>query len=217
MSMSRPRRQVKGVRRYDASRRQGRAREAHAATLDAARELFLAQGYAATTVESIADGAGVSAATVYKSYGGKGGLLRELCHRALAGRGPIPAEQRSNALRTAPDPRQVIEGWGKLTTEVAPRIAPLLLLLRDAARADPEAGALYDELDAERLARMADNARYLASTGQLRVGATEARDLMWLCTSPELYDLFINRRRWSVPKYSRFIVDTVTHTLLRPD
>jgi hypothetical protein len=64
---------------------------------------------------------------------------------------------------------------------------------------------------------MADNARYLASTGQLRVVAAEARDLMWLCTSPELYDLFINRRRWSVAKYSRFIVDTVTHTLLRPD
>ena len=217
MSMSRPRRPVKGVRRYDASRRQERAREAYAATLDAARELFLAQGYAATSVESIGDAAGVSAATVYKSYGGKGGLLRELCHRALAGRGPIPAEQRSNALRGAPDPRLVIEGWGKLTTEVAPRIAPLLLLLRDAARADPEAGTLYDELDAERLARMADNARYLASTGQLRVVAAEARDLMWLCTSPELYDLFINRRRWSVAKYSRFIVDTVTHTLLRPD
>ena len=79
-------------------------------------------------------------ATIYKTYGGKPGLVRALCERALGGVGPVPAEQRSDALQAGEtDPRKVIEGWGRLTTEVAPRIAPLLLLLRDAADGDPAA------------------------------------------------------------------------------
>ncbi|MDQ3772462.1 MAG: TetR/AcrR family transcriptional regulator [Actinomycetota bacterium] len=214
--MDRSPRQVKGVRAYDASRRQERARQQHAAALDAARVRFLEHGYAATTVESIAEAAGVSAATIYKSYGGKAGLVRELCQRALAGAEPVPAEERSNALRSETDPRQVIEGWGRLTAEVSPRVLPLLLVLRDAAQSDPEAAALFDDLDRQRIARMADNARFLAAAGHLRTGLTarDARDVLWLCTSPELYDLLVNRRRWTIAKYSRFLTDTMTNALI---
>ena len=59
--------------------------------------LFLERGFVATTVEAVATAAGVSPATVYKTYGGKAGLARSLCERALGGVGPVPAEERSNA------------------------------------------------------------------------------------------------------------------------
>ena len=207
---------VKGARSYDASGRQERARRQFAAVLDTARARFLEHGYGATTVESIAQAAGVSVATIYKTYGGKAGLVRSLAQRALEGAGPVPAEERSNALRSGSDPRAVIEGWGRLTAEVAPRISPLLLLLRTAAQTDPEAASLYDELDRARLARMADNARHLAKAGHLRDGVTaqDARDVLWLCSSPELYELLIVRRRWSLAKYSRFVTDTMVNALL---
>ena len=52
----------------------------------------------------------------------------------------------------------MIEGWGRLLAEVSPRFSPLRLLLRTAAEADHEAGLLYEELDRDRLARMAENA-----------------------------------------------------------
>ena len=200
---------VKGTRAYDASRRQERARRQHEAALDAAQARFLHHGYAATTVESIAEAARVSAATIYKSYGGKAGLVRALCQRALA-------DERANALRSLSDPVQVIEGWARLAAEVAPRVAPLLLVLRDAARVDPEAGALADELDQSRLARMAENARYLAFAGHLRprVTAIDARDVLWLCSSPELFDLLVNRRGWSLDQFSHFVADTLTNALL---
>src|SRR3954453_20807552 len=144
--MSRRARPVKVVRTYDASRRQERARLNFERTLDVARRRFLERGYETTTVESIADEAGVSPATIYKTYGGKAGLIRALCQRALAGDGPVPAEQRSNALRDQDDPRVVIDGWGRLAGELAPRVIPLLLVLRQAARTDAEAAALRDEL-----------------------------------------------------------------------
>jgi AcrR family transcriptional regulator len=184
--------------------------------LDVALERFLRLGYLATTVESVAKVAGISAATIYKSYGGKGGLVRALCERALAGEGPTPAEQRSNELRSGADPRAVIEGWGRLVSEVSPRISPLLLLLADAAKSDAEAAALRDELDRSRLTRMRDNASYLARAGHLRAGVKtgRARDVLWLCSSPELYDLLVNRRRWSIAEYSLFVTQTMIAALL---
>ena len=206
----------KAQRAYDGSGRQERARQQRETTLERARELFLDQGYAATTVESIATAAGVSAATIYKTYGGKAGLVRDLCAHALAGAGPVPAEQRSDALRDADDSHTVIEGWGALVAEVSPRVSPLLLLLRTAAETDPDAAALYAELDQARLDRMADNAHHLARRARLRSGVTpdRARDVLWLCSSPELYELLVQQRGWTPQQLGAFVVDTITGSLL---
>lgn len=216
MSMERKRESVKRARTYDASGRKERAREQRDRVLDTARTLFLQDGYVATTVECIARASTISEATIYKSYGGKAGLVRALCQRALLGARPVPAEERSNALRRGDDPREVLEGWGRLTAEVSPRVSPLLLLLRTAAQIDPEAAALYEELDQARLARMADNARFLAEAPHLRPGVSgrDARDVLWLCSSPELYELLIVKRRWTRAKFSRFLADTMASALL---
>ena len=104
---------VKARRAYDGSRRQEGARRTRAALLDAALVRFLREGYEATTIESLAVDAGVSDATIYKTFGGKPGLVRALCERALAGEGSVPAEQRSDTLReTAPDPASGDRGMG---------------------------------------------------------------------------------------------------------
>src|SRR4051794_5284976 len=58
-------------RRYDASRRRAQARARQEAVLDSARELFLQDGFARTTVAAVATRAGVSQETVYKTFGGK--------------------------------------------------------------------------------------------------------------------------------------------------
>jgi AcrR family transcriptional regulator len=214
--MSHPPPRRKGSRAYDATARRARAREKLERTLEEAKALFLERGYVGATVEAIARAAGVSAATVYKTYGGKAGLIRELCSRALSGEGAVPAEERSDALRTGLDARAVAAGWGALAAEVSPRISPLLLLLRTAAGADPGAADLYMELQAARLARMSDNARFLAEAGHLRPGVAieEARDVLWFCTSPEVYDLLVARRGWSPARLGQFVTATITGSLL---
>jgi AcrR family transcriptional regulator len=202
-------------RTYDAAGRQARADAQRAAAYDVARELFLRDGYAATTVDSIAQAAGVSAATIYKTYGGKAGVVRGLCERGLAGGGPVPAETRSNALRDG-DGHALVAGWGALVAEVSPRIAPLLLVLRDAAREDADAAALFEEFDAQRLRRMRDNARALMQTGAVRsdVSVDDVRDVLWLASAPELYELLVRRRGWSVKKYARFVGEMMRDALL---
>jgi AcrR family transcriptional regulator len=211
---------VKEKRSYDASRRQEQARHNRDRIVDAAESLFLRDGYGMTTIAAIAADAGVSADTIYKTFGGKPGLVRAIRTRALEGEGPVPAEQRSDALHSREsDPRKIIEAWGELTTEIAPLAAPILLLIRSAAASDPEVLALLEESDADRLRRMTDNAHRLREAGHLRDGVTltRAADVLWTYSSPELYELLVLRRGWPIEQYGRFVADAMIDALLPSD
>jgi AcrR family transcriptional regulator len=205
-------------RRYDSSGRRERARQTRGEITDAARELFLARGYAATTVAAIAEAARVSVETIYKGFGGKPGLVRAIIEQGLAGEGPVPAEQRSDHIRdTEPDPRRILTAWGAFTAELAPRVIPIYMLARDAAAADPEVAALLEEIEAARYQRMTVNARGLSKAGHLRSGITveHAADLMWAHCSPELYDLLVLRRGWSAESFGQFLAESLIAALLR--
>jgi AcrR family transcriptional regulator len=208
---------VKTSRRYDSAGRQRQALRTRATVLDVAQRRFIEDGYAASTVAAVAGDAGVSVETVYKTFGGKPGLVRAIHERGLAGSGPVPAPHRSDAMQDRErNPRAIIRNWGRLTTEVAPRVAPILLLIRSAAATDPEMAELLTESDAQRLRRMRHNARSLADRGHLRPGVTlgAATDVLWTYSSPDLYDLLVVRRHWSVQRYGRFVADAMIAALL---
>jgi len=211
---------VKPRRRYDSLRRAEQARQTRAAVTAAAQRLLLRDGFAATTIAAVAAEAGVSVETIYKAFGGKPGLVRAICDQALAGEGPVPAETRSDDLQASePDPRKIIWGWGKLTAEVAPRISPILLLLRAAAFTDPQMADLRADIDASRLSRMTRNARTLANGRHLRDDITveRAAEIMWTYSSPELYELLVLNRRWPAGRYGAFIADAMIAALLPPE
>ena len=178
---------------------------------------FMREGFSGTTIARIAESAGVSEETVYKAFGNKIALVRAIRDKALAGEGPVHAERRSDRMQASQnDPRTIIRGWGVLTMEVAPRVAPVLLLVREAAASDPELARLQEEMDAARLTRMTHNARTLLKGGHLRTGITldAATDVLWTYSSPELYELLVIRRGWSVERYGRFIADAMIAALL---
>jgi len=211
---------VKPRRRYDSTRRAEQARQTRNAIIETARRLFLRDGFAGTTIAAIAAEARVSVETIYKAFGGKPGLVRAICDAALAGQGPVPAETRSDKLQLhEPDPRRIIRGWGELTVEVAPRIAPIMLLVRSAAAADPEMAGLLAEVDAARLSRMTRNAHNLAAAGHLRPDITveQAGEVMWTYSSPELYELLVLKRGWPAGRYGAFIAEAMIAALLPPE
>jgi AcrR family transcriptional regulator len=208
---------VKRKRGYDARRRQQAAAATRHRVTQAAEQRFLRDGYGATTIAAVAADARVSVDTIYKSFGGKPGLVRAISKRALEGAGPVPAERRSDQLQELePDPRKIIEGWGAFTAEISPRAAPILLLIRSAAATDADARSLQDEIDADRLHRMTSNARRLRKHGHLRAGlsAAQAADVMWTCSSPELYELLVLRRGWPAARYGRFVADAMIAALI---
>ena len=208
---------VKAKRPYDSSRRRKQALHTRDTIVAAARELFLGDGYAATTIASIAEAADVSVETIYKGFGSKPGLVRAISEKGLEGAGPIPAEQRSDEMRTLErDPYTVMQHWGTFTTEVAPVAAPIALLLRTAAATDREVASVLEELDRARLARMEHNARELFERGDFRDGITieYARDVLWTYSSPELYELLVLRQRWPLERYGQFVAEGMIAALL---
>jgi AcrR family transcriptional regulator len=210
---------VKGRRPYDASRRRERARRTRDEILVAARTRFLEAGYAATTVARIADDANVSVETIYKAFGGKPGLVRAIWERGLEGTGPVPAEQRSDAMASREtDARTIIERWSAFVTEIAPLTAPILLLAKAASASDPELAQLLDRADEAKLARMEHNARGLLDRGLLRPGITldEARDVLWAYSSPELYELLVVQRGWPIERFGAFVAAGMIGSLLPP-
>lgn len=208
---------VKARRRYTSHRRQESARRNRQAVLDVAERLFLQEGYAGATVASIAAAADVSPELIYKAHGGKSGLMGAIYEQHLAGAGPVPAYERSDALRAQhSDPSVILREWGLLTAEVAARLTPIRLVLRDAAAVDPAMGALLERTERERLDRMHHHAAFLADRGFLRpdVSLTEATDVLWACSSTEFYELLVISRNWPLPRYAGFITGVMTAGLL---
>jgi len=193
-------------RHYDGAARRAQAEQVRVALIGAAREMLLHDGYAALTIPKLALACGVSAESVYKRFAGKPALVRAVVEHALRGIGPVAAETRSDALDTG-DLQTLLRGWARLSAEVAPRVAPILLLVQVAAAHDPELAALACELDDNRRTRMTDNARRLAQAGHLPPGMSiaQATDVLWTYSSPEVYDLLVKRSGWNLRRYSAFI------------
>jgi AcrR family transcriptional regulator len=208
---------VKPKRRYDSSGRQAQARRNQEAILDAAQRQFLQGGYAATTIAAIAAEAGVSVETIYKAFGGKPGLVRAIYQRGLEGQQPVPAFQRADAIRERQtDPRTIMRHWGTLTSEVSAVVSPIERLVRAAAASDPDMATLLKAHHDLREARARHHARFLKRRGYLREGVSlaQATDILWTCTSDELYDLLVTQRGWSLPRFARFLADFMIAALL---
>ena len=79
-----------------------KARQTRTRMLDAARERFIDEGYAATTMQQIANEAGVAVQTLYWSFRTKGQLLREVIETTAAGEEDAPpVPERPRILRRA--------------------------------------------------------------------------------------------------------------------
>jgi AcrR family transcriptional regulator len=213
-------RAVKGKpqkRAYDSSKRQAQARATRAAIRQAATRLFVERGYAATTIQAIADEAGVAPQTVYAVFRTKFAVLKEALEVSIVGDDePIPLLERDDivTIRDEPDQRQRARRLARAMREIQERAAPMSLVARDAAAADPEVAAFWDLGKAQRRVGMEDAARTLAGDDGLRVPVNEAADAMWVLFSPDVFMQFTRDKGWSVERYGAWVLDTIERTLL---
>ena len=206
-------------RHYDATGRRQAAARTRTAILDAARQLFTERGYASTPMTAIADRAGVALDTVYASAGRKPELAKLLIETAISGTGQaIPAEQRDyvRAVQAAPDAGTKIAIYAAAVTAIAPRLAPVLAIIQQAAPAEPELGQLWDQIAERRAANMRRFVADLATAHPLRLDPAQAADIVWATNATELYQLLVGQRGWTPQRYERFLTDT-WHRLLLAD
>lgn len=199
-------------RRYDSTSRRQAAQATRSAILDAARELFIDQGYAATSMAQIATRAGVAPDTVYASVGKKAELFTLLIESALSGQDEaVPGEQRDYVARmrvaTTADAKLAI--YAAAVTAIQARLAPLFLALRAAAHATPELVSVWTAISERRAANMRRLVEDLATTGELRPDLThdEIADVIWSMNSSEYYALLVLERRWTPGRFETWLHD----------
>jgi len=200
---------------------QARTRLARAAVVDAARALFLQRGYAATTIDSISDAADVPAATVYRLFSSKLGILKALADISIAGDEeavPLPDRAGARELFADPDPRKQLPGFAGFCRQINERTAPVYQILVSAAGSDAEAAALLAEYTRQRQQGQGQIARALALAGALppRLEERDAADIIHALMSPEVYRLLVGDRGWSAERYEQWLSDILISQLLAP-
>ncbi len=208
------------TRGYASPGRDEQARRTRRRVLEAARQLLLEQGYAPVSMAAIAARAGVSVALLYKTFGSKPQLVKQVYDVTLAGDDDeVPIAQRAEiaGLLTDPDPRGKLGRYARLSRLLAERAGALTVALREAARGgEAELVAFLDTTDAERLTGATRLVEHLADAGMLRPGlpVERARDLVWVTTSPEAFALLVRDRGWSLDDYEAWVRGALEAALL---
>ncbi len=207
-------------RSYDGSRRRAAAERRRLEVLAAARDLFTEGGYAGTSVQAVAERAGVSLDTVYATVGRKPQLLLAVHDMALAeGPDPVAAGQRDyvRAVQEAPTAEAKIRTYAAAMGRVLPRTVPIMRALREAGATEPECAAQHDAISERRAAGMRQLVAGLRATGELRpdLSDDDAADLVWSLNSPEWFGLVTSRGR-TPEQYAELLADVLVHTLLAP-
>ena len=211
-----------GKRAYSSELRAGQARHTRRQIVLAAGELFAEHGYAATTIDAIAERAGVSRKTVFAAAGGKVALVKLAYDQAVAGDDEEIAmtdRPQVQALREMPDPARMIEAYASMLTTAMARVAPVYMAIRAAADADPQASEVLQEILAERRRGMAEPAQLMHERGQLRPGLSvdRARDLLWFYIDPAHYAQLVGDCGWPPGDFATWIASSLKlHLLGRP-
>jgi AcrR family transcriptional regulator len=200
-------------RRYRSQLRDERAADTRRRIELAAGELFAAHGFAGTTVAGIAEGAGVSEATVYATFGTKGAILGTLLSEVeqqadIAGRMARIAGES--------DPRRTLQAFVQWTRALFSSSKATIRAVSDALT-DPALIELGQESNRRRREGLRVLIYSLARAGALKPGVSrrEAVDRAWMLTGRELYLAATDGCGWSDDHYERWLASTLAQQLLK--
>jgi AcrR family transcriptional regulator len=206
-------------RDYRSDLRAAQAQQTRRSIVAAATRLFVEDGYGTTTIDAVADAAGVSRKTVFTAVGGKLELLKLALDWAVAGDDQAVALWDRAAIRRLmehPDPREVLNRLAGMFVEVSARMGPLYGALEVAAGLDAAARELVEESQRHRLD---DARRVVRRLGELKALTTEithqeAVDLVWLAMDPTLFDRLVRVRGWSTSRFGEWLGENLCRQLL---
>jgi AcrR family transcriptional regulator len=200
---------------YSKKVKRARARTADA-VLAAAGRLFVERGYVATTVEAIAQEAGVALQTVYNAFGSKAAVLRAVVEASVGVDGRPPREAVRERAAAAESGREMLRVAVDYWRSARPRSEPVFAVVREAARLDAEIALLEQELDGRKLASMRLAATDLEERGWLRSGLSveSASGTLWALSHPAAYGLLVGDEGWGEERYARWLEDALCAALL---
>lgn len=210
---------VADVKKLPGQTRRERARATRRKIVDAARAEFEANGYHGTTMNAVAQRAGVAVQTVYFVFHTKAELLGATIDTAVLGEEePKPPTEADWWAAAAAEPnapaalRLFIAGTGPILA----RASGMAEVARTAAQTDPDARKTHEFHDRLRLEGYRQIVATVAQKGPLRRGldVEAATDILLTLLGPATYLALTQERGWSHERVLTWLGDTLPDILL---
>jgi AcrR family transcriptional regulator len=202
------------ARTYTSKRREQTAIATRKRVLDAAKSQFARRGIDSVTIAEIAHKAGVAASTIYALFKSKDGILQAIMRGALFGDRFRAAQQIMDGITAA-------EQQIALTANVARAIyeseSDELGLIRGASAFSPALRKIEAEFEAIRYQMQEERIRLLFAQSKARKGlrAEDARRLLWMYTSRDIYRMLVQDGGWTPDAYQAWLAATLVEALVR--
>jgi AcrR family transcriptional regulator len=178
--------------------------------VDAARDLFVEQGYARTTIADIARAADVAPQTVYWAFGSKAGLVRDIRDAWFAS---ARTSERMAQVLALDEPVARLDAFAGFMRNQWESGAAALSIQRDALRVDPDAAADVAAILETRARGLFEVVRPLGPHLAPGLTVVKAHDLVLALTLLEIY-LELQARGWSPEEYESWLAAALRAQLL---
>jgi AcrR family transcriptional regulator len=177
---------------------------------DAARRLFAARGYASTSIDAIAEEAGVAVRTVYSAFGTKREILSRICEDWLA---RARARETAEEVLAEPDPRRRVRAASAWLADLYGAGFDVVLLFESAVDDSPETAEL---LRAKLAGRDRVMARFIHSLEpHLKVPQAEAQSVYRALAAPGVYRELVESAGWHRDRFVAWFDDALARHILR--
>lgn len=191
--------------------RQRQAKATQQLIVETATQLFLAQGYGATTIDAIATEAGVAVSTVYAVFGSKRGILREIRMRwhEQSGQRTIYEQARQEA-----SPARQLEMAAYATRRQWEASSSMVAIYNSAAAIDTEAAAEREQSLNGRRTNLSTFIMDIYAGLRQDIAPEQAAARFLALTKAEIYDELVKVAGWTPDEYERWLAETLQQQLL---
>jgi AcrR family transcriptional regulator len=199
------------TRRYHSPKRQQQADATRRRILASAKRLFAEQGYAAATMEAIAQTARVSLATLYLHFPGRMAVVGALAEEIVTA-----PELSVERVVLEVDLVEQLRIAARTMRQLNERSWVVTDILRSQQGSDPEVARLWALWQQRHLDAMRRGVAALAARGGLRpeLSVEAAADVFYALAGTEVYRALVQERGWSPDQYERWLFETGCRELL---
>jgi len=203
-------------RRYVSHVRRQAADATKTRVLHAAKALFARGGIDRVTISQIAKKAKVSVSSVFTLYKSKEGILRGLMKSTLFGQRFQVAIAR---LKGETDSMRLIALTANVARAIYEAESSELGLIRGVSAFSPALRKLEREFEEFRFDMQKERVELLFKQRKQTKGLTleEARRILWMYTSREVYRLLVHEAGWTPARYEEWLSDTLLRALADPN
>jgi AcrR family transcriptional regulator len=179
----------------------------------AAARLWRERGLHVVGLEEVAAAAGVTRRTIYLHFGGKTALLLAVADQEERAAGLPELVAR---LRQAHSPEEILERLADIQVQYVPRIYQTIRLVHAARREEPAAEEVWNSRMRRRRANFRPLVAQIREQGRLDPSLTvdDAVMLIWVLTSPHIYEYLVVDGGWSLKRYRRHVIRLLRRALL---